>query len=145
MRDEWDEKLEMEQVIIYLSPHLSHVPHQCRRVAVKVPSLLSLWVGVRTCQSERPEASTDALLRTTRCFLRHFVPSSLLPLYLTVSADNPRILEHLPTRRICLLVIYWTFEAIFDASEQWTAQFSELEDVIVISLPRRHPSTVSGK
>ena len=145
MRDEWDEKLEMGQEIIYLGLHLSHVPYQYRRVAVKVPSLPSMWAGVRTCQFERPQASTGALLRTTQRFLRHFVRSLLLPLYLIVSVENPHILEHLPTRHICLLVIYWTFEAIYDASEQWTAQFSELEDLIVISLPRRHPSMVLGK
>ena len=141
MRDEWDEKLEMEQEIIYLSLHLSHVPHQCRRVAVKVPSLPSMWAGVRTCQFERPEASTGALLRTARRFLRHFVRSSLLH-RLRRESPHPGASTHPP---ICLLVLYWTFETIYDPSEQWTAQFSEPEGLIVISLPRRHPSMVSGK
>ena len=58
----------------------------------------------------------------------------------TVSAENLRILEHLPTRRICLLVIYCTFEAIYDPSEQWTAQLSELEDLAVDISPLSPPT-----
>ena len=132
-RDEWDQKLETEQEMIYLGLSLSHVCRQWRHVALKTPSL---WSGIRICQNERPEGSTVTLPRSTRHFLRF---SSPLLLYLTVSAENHRILERLPTQRVRSLVIYGTLEAIYDASEQWRTQFPALEDLIVEVFPLPPP------
>ncbi|SRR5258706_1913724 len=132
-RDEWDQKLETEQEMVYLGLSLSHVCRQWRRVALKRPSL---WSGIRICQSERPERSTVTLPKSTRHFLRF---SSSLLLYLTVSAENYRILECLPAQRVRSLVIYGTLEAIYHASEQWSTQFPALEDLIVEVSPLPPP------
>jgi hypothetical protein len=128
-RDEWDQALETEQDMVYLGLGLSHVCRQWRRVALRIPSL---WSGIRICQYEQPVT----LPKSTRHFLRY---SSPLLLYLTVSADNYRILERLPAERVRSLVIYGTFEAIYDASEQWGALFPALEDLIVQVSPLPPP------
>jgi len=132
-RDEWDQKLETEQEIIYLGLSLSHVCRQWRRVALRTPAL---WAGIRICQSELPDVSTVTLPKSTRHFLRY---SSPLLLYLTLSAENHRILGRLPAQRVRSLVIYGTLEAIYDASKQWTTQFPVLEDLIVEVSPLPPP------
>ena len=132
-RDEWDQRLETEQEMVYLGLTLSHVCRQWRRVALRMPSL---WSGIRICQCEQPQNSTVTLPKSTRHFLRY---SSPLLLYLTISAENYRILECLPAQRIRSLVIYGTLEAIYDASEQWRTQFPALEDLIVEVSPLPPP------
>ena len=136
-RDEWDQRLETEQEIIYLGLHLSHVSPQWRRVALKMPTL---WAGLRICQSEPPMASPFTLPRSTRRFLRHFLQySSPLLIYLTLSAENHLILTCLPTQRVRSLVIYGTAEAIYDASQRCTTQFSALQDLIIQISPPPPP------
>lgn len=135
-RDEWDQELETEQEMVYLGLDLSHVSRQWRRVALRTPSL---WSGIRICQCEQPRASRVTLPKSTRHFLRY---SSPLLLYLTVSAENYRILEHFPVLRVRSLVIYGTHEAIYDASVQWVTEFPALEDLIVeVSPPPPPPPT----
>ena len=142
-RDEWDQRLETEQEIIYLGLHLSHVSPQWRRVALKMPTL---WAGLRICQSEPPRAAPFTLPRSTRRFLRHFLQySSSLLIYLTLSAENHLILTCLPTQRVRSLVIYGTREAIYDASQRCTTQFLALQDLILqISPPPPPPVGVLG-
>jgi hypothetical protein len=132
-RDEWDQRLETEQEIVYLGLTLSHVSRQWRHVALRIPSL---WSGIRICQPDWPETSLIALPKSIRHFLRY---SSSLLLYLTVSADNHRILWRLPTDRIHSLVVFGTFEAIYDASEHWEVQFPTLTDLIVEVSPPPPP------
>lgn len=132
-RSEWDQKLETEQEMVYLGLTLSHVCRQWRRVALRMPSL---WSGIRICQSEQPQKSKVTLPKSTRHFLHY---SSPLLLYLTISAENSRILECLPAQRIRSLLIYGTLDAIYDASEQWRTQFPALEDLIVEVSPLPPP------
>ena len=132
-RDKWDQELETEQEMVYLGLDLSHVSHQWRRVALRMPSL---WSGIRICQWKQPGASRAKLPKSTRHFL-HYSRSFLL--YLTVSAENCRILEHLPALRVRSLVVYGTLEAIYDASVQWRTVFPALEDLIVEVSPPPPP------
>jgi hypothetical protein len=132
-RDEWDQRVESEQEIVYLGLTLSHVSRQWRGVALQIPSL---WSGIRICQSDQPETSAHALPERTRHFLRC---SSFLLIDLTVSADNHHILCRLPTHRIRSLVIFGTFEAIYDASEHWEVQFPALTDLFLEVSPPQPP------
>ena len=132
-RDEWDQGLETEQEMVYLGLDLSHVSRQWRRVALRMPSL---WSGIRICQWKQPGASTAKLPKSTRHFLRYSRPFLL---YLTVSAENCRILDHLPALRVRSLVVYGTLEAIYDASVQWRTAFPALEDLIVEVSPPPPP------
>jgi len=132
-RDEWDQKLETEHEMVYLGLGLSHVCRQWRRVVLRMPSL---WSGIRICQPEQPPGSRVTLPKSTRHFLHY---SSPLLLYLTVSAENYRILERLPALRVRSLVIYGTLEAIYYASDQWVTQFPVLEDLIVEVSPLPPP------
>jgi hypothetical protein len=115
----------------------AHATHSDRRLCSHSGSL-RLWAGVRICQSERPEASTGTLPKSTRRFLRHFVIAiAHIPHRLRRESPHPGASTHSTHP---LLVIYGTLEAIYDASEQWTTQFSTLEDLIVDLSPlATHP------